>query len=291
MCVRRVISKDHNLRKLILQTPDTKEKWLEVADQFKTRWNFPHVLGAVDGKHIRITCPPRSGSYFFNYKGFFSIILMAVVNARYEFIFVDVGAEGKASDGGVWKKTSIFEYLNDEENPLEIPAPEIIPGIRDPVPYFFVSDDAFALNTNLLKPYAMQGISRRNRIYNYRLSRSRMVVENAFGILSTRFRIYRKEITMYPGGVEKLVLATVVLHNYLRQKCGASYMPNNAIDGEDVDHTVVQGLWRNEPPLPSLEPTKNKNPTRYAGSIRNRMADYFLQKEGEVSWQYDAAFN
>lgn len=216
---------------------------------------------------------------------------MAVVNAQYEFIFIDVGAEGKASDGGVWKKTSIFEYLNDQENPLHVAEPAVIPGVRDPVPYYFVADDAFALNTNLMKPYSMQGISKRNRIFNYRLSRARMVVENAFGILSTRFRIFRKEISMFPEGVEKLVQATVVLHNFLRQKCGASYMPLNAIDTEDEAHSVVRGLWRNEPPLPSIESTIIRNHTKYAGGIRNRLADYFLQKEGEVEWQYSAAFN
>lgn len=276
---------------LFVSDPPHKGRMVDrVAEQFKTRWNFPHVLGALDGKHIRINCPPGSGSYFYNYKMFYSIILMAVVNAQYEFIFVDVGAEGKASDGGVWKKTSLFEYLSDELNPLNVPEPSPIPGIRDAMPYFFVADDAFALTPNLMKPYSMQGISKRNRIYNYRLSRSRMVVENAFGILSTKFRIFRKEISMYPEGVEKLVLASVVLHNYLRRKCGTSYMPQHAIDSEDEAHSPVRGLWRNEPPLPSIEPTRTKNYTKYAGSIRNRLADYFLQKEGEVEWQYRAAF-
>lgn len=260
-----------------------------MAEEFERRWNFPHVLGALDGKQIRITSPPQSGSYFYNYKGFYSIVLMALVNARYEFIFVDVGAEGKASDGGVWKKTSLFEYLNDPENHLKVPEPTVIRGVRDPIPYYFVADDAFALGGNLLKPYSMQGISARIRIFNYRLSQSRMVVENAFGILSTRFRIFRKEITMHPNGVEKIVLAFTVLHNFLRQKCGASYMPNRSIDQENDDRSVTRGLWRNKPPLPSLEQTRMKNHSKYAGSVRNRMADYFLQKEGEVPWQYSLA--
>lgn len=214
---------------------------------------------------------------------------MALVNAKYEFIFVDVGAEGKASDGGVWKKTSLFDYLEDPENHLNFPAPCVVQGIRDPIPFYFVADDAFALGGNLLKPYSMQGISARNRIFNYRLSRSRMVVENAFGILSTRFRIFRKEITMHPNGAEKIVLACTVLHNFLRRKCGASYMPQRSVDQEEEDHSVVNGLWRNEPPLPSIEPTRIKNHSKYAGSVRNRMADYFLQKEGEVPWQYALA--
>lgn len=136
-----------------MQTPNTIEEWLSVADAFEQRWNFPHVIGALDGKHIRLTSPPSSGSYFYNYKGFYSIILMALVNAKYEFIFVDVGAEGKASDGGVWRKTSLFEYLQDKQNPLNIPEPGLINGIRDPIPFYFVADDAFAMSEYLLKPY------------------------------------------------------------------------------------------------------------------------------------------
>lgn len=191
--------------------------------------------------------------------------------------------------GGVWKKNSLFDYVNAPENHLNIPEPSNIRGIRDPIPFYFVADDAFAMSGHFLKPYCSQGISARNRIFNYRLSRSRMVVENAFGILSTRFRIFRKEITMRAEGAEKLVLASVVLHNYLRRACGASYLPMQSIDHENEDHSLVQGLWRQEPPLPSLTPTQNRNHPKYAGSVRNRLADYFLQKDGEVSWSYTSA--
>lgn len=63
---------------------------------------MPHCLGAVDGKHFRIEAPPDSGSLYYNYKNFYSIVMMAVVNQDYEFIQVDVGAEGRCSDGGIW---------------------------------------------------------------------------------------------------------------------------------------------------------------------------------------------
>ena len=247
------------------------------------------MLGAIDGKHIRIQRPPGSGSFFYNYKHYYSIVLMGLVDANYEFLFVDVGAEGKASDGGIWRKTGLFQLMNEQDNILNVPGEQLIKGIRDPLPYFVVADDAFAMSPHVMKPYGSQGLSDKHRIFNYRLSRSRMVVENAFGILSTKFRVFRREIEMHPEGTEKLVLATVVLHNMLRRKCGAKYMPQCMIDHEDEGHRRVLGIWRNEPALDALAPTQSRNHPVYASAVRERLTNFFLQKEGEVSWQYKCA--
>ena len=69
-----------------------KNDWIRTADEFYERTNFPNCIGVVDGKHIRIRKPNESGSQFFNYKNFFSAVLMAVANADYFFISVEVGA-------------------------------------------------------------------------------------------------------------------------------------------------------------------------------------------------------
>ena len=84
-----------------LNVPQTNKEWLQIAEQFKLKWNFDHCVGAIDGKHVIIQCPPRGGSMYFNYKKFHSIVLMAVVNASYEFIMVDVGDYERLSDGSV----------------------------------------------------------------------------------------------------------------------------------------------------------------------------------------------
>lgn len=72
--------------------------WLKIAKEFNKRANFPNCLGAVDGKHIRIIKPERSGSLYMNYKHYFSIGLLAIADANYKFIYVDVGSYGKDSD-------------------------------------------------------------------------------------------------------------------------------------------------------------------------------------------------
>ncbi|XP_064111517.1 uncharacterized protein LOC135219011 [Macrobrachium nipponense] len=78
-----------------LKVPLTPEAWKE------ERWNFPHVIGAVDEKHIGLRIPPLGGTHYFNYKKFYSMVLLTIADASYKFLYVDMGAIGSESDGGV----------------------------------------------------------------------------------------------------------------------------------------------------------------------------------------------
>lgn len=69
--------------KTICIPPLCEEKWLEITNEFYERTNFPNCIGAIDGKHIRIVMPPNSGSDYYNYKGYFSVVLMAVADADF----------------------------------------------------------------------------------------------------------------------------------------------------------------------------------------------------------------
>ncbi|GBN81022.1 hypothetical protein AVEN_139100-1 [Araneus ventricosus] len=91
--------------------PSTENAWAEINEGFLRNWNFPNCYGAIDGKHVLIQAPPNSGSQFFNYKGFNSIILMAWVNWDCSFIYIDVGCNGCVSDGGVFQNSSLFTKL------------------------------------------------------------------------------------------------------------------------------------------------------------------------------------
>ena len=113
-----------------------------IAIEFETRWNFPHCLGALDGKHVQIVPPAGSGSYFYNYKKTHSMVLLAIADANYKFLLCDFGANGRVSDGGVLKNTVFFDKL--QKNLLNIPPPSDV-GQRKNLPYVFVADDAFAL--------------------------------------------------------------------------------------------------------------------------------------------------
>ena len=63
---------------------------MEITSEFQKMWQFPHCLGAIGGKHVRMVNPDNSGSL--NYKKFDSMVLMAVAGARSLFLLVNVGA-------------------------------------------------------------------------------------------------------------------------------------------------------------------------------------------------------
>ena len=116
----------------------SEEDWIQIETGFRLRWNFPNCCGAVDGKHIAVRQPPRSGSLFFNYKNYFSIVLMAVVDAGYRFIMVDVGNYGSNSDTGIWKNSIIGRrHMNDH---LGLPQCKMLPGYPEAglIPHCFV---------------------------------------------------------------------------------------------------------------------------------------------------------
>ncbi|XP_046397406.1 protein ALP1-like [Ischnura elegans] len=86
----------------------TERFWLDTAAEFYQKTNFPHCLGAVDVKHVRVVKPENSGSLYYNYKNYFSVLLLAICDASYKFIYIDVGAYGKSSDSTVFKDGVFF---------------------------------------------------------------------------------------------------------------------------------------------------------------------------------------
>ena len=97
----------------------SEEEWISIAQESTVKWNFNNCIGAMDGKHVLIKPPANSGSQYFNYKHTSSIVLLAIVDADYKFIFADVGCNGRISDGGVLKNCSLYQALEDKA--LKIP--------------------------------------------------------------------------------------------------------------------------------------------------------------------------
>ncbi|XP_023706968.2 protein ANTAGONIST OF LIKE HETEROCHROMATIN PROTEIN 1 [Cryptotermes secundus] len=190
-----------------IKIPKTKHEWLGVANEFERTWNFPHCLGAIDGKHIALQCPMNSGSEYFNFKGFFSLVLLAICDANYNFIFVDTGCQGRISDGGVFANTEFCKRMT--RNSLNLPQPAPLKG-RRALPFFLIGDEAFPMSENLVKVYpGYHPKGSKERIFNYRLSRVRRLVENVFGIVSSTFRVLRKPLLLERRKPQLVVMTSV----------------------------------------------------------------------------------
>lgn len=279
-----------------MRLPNTAEEWEIIEHETRRLWQFPNCIGAADGKHVSIINPANSGSEFFNYKGFFSIVLLAIVDYDYKFIFADVGCQGRISDGGVYRNS--FFYRATQENLLDFPPDKPLPSSNNPfydsgnaekMPYVFLADDAFPLGKHCLKPYAQSGLTPIKRIFNYRLSRVRRVTENAFGILTNRFRVFTTKMCLDPDKATVITLSTLVLHNMLRELSNESYTPDGFIDVETEVGDIVAGEWRNEnigeSVLQSLPKSNTRKATKNAQHIRDSFADHFWGP-GQIPWQW-----
>ena len=266
----------------VVVCPNTPEQWRVVTDGFKRRWNFQHCLGAIDGKHVGMRCPPNAGSLFYNYKDFHSMILLAVVDAEYKFLWVDVGANGSCSDTQVFNSTQLIDMLRNDE--LGVPEEDALDGDNIPVPYFLVGDDIFALRTWMMKPFAQRNLTDPERIFNYRLSRARRVVENAFGILAHRFGCLLRKLPQHPQTVQKIVMAAVCLHNIMRLRF--PLLQNVVGDRENANHDLVPGAWRDGRVLLELEAVRGGNYQTRAAKVQRLYLKHYLNSEaGAVPWQ------
>lgn len=223
--------------------PLTTDKWLKVADRFEAIWNFPHCVGALDGKHVVIQAPPNSGSQFYNYKGTFSIVLLALVDADYNFLAVDIGDFGSNSDGGVFARSELGKAMTRGKLGLPQDKPIGSAPALGPLPYVVIADEAFPLTSNLLRPYPGRGLSDDRRVFNYRLSRARRIVESAFGILAQRWRIYQRRLNLYPENLQRVVKATVILHNMLQQSQPLTHTDDSQQTGSAITplDVITQG--------------------------------------------------
>ena len=267
----------------MMKFPTNEEEWEKIAKDFYEIWDFPHVLGAIDGKHVAMKAPLNSGTLYHNYKGFFSILLLGVVDADYKFIYADVGGKGSSSDAQMFNASELKEGL--EHDLLSVPKPVPLPGDNQPVPYFLVGDDIFSLRTYLMKPYSKRGMTIEERIFNYRLSRARRVVENAFGILCSRFRVLLHTMEQDPATVRLILKACILLHNLLRTRCPTFQKRKT----DHVDETVEPGCWRRGIDMLDTVREKGANTATIEGKkMRNLIRHWVNDPVGEVPWQNQA---
>ena len=210
-----------------LSAPHTKGEYLKISQEFEENWNMPHTIGCIDGKHICIVCSKLTGTQYYNYKGFVSIVLMAVCDVKYCFTMIDLGQYGSNNDSGILASSVMGEMFDNVS--------KIYQSSDQDLPYFLLGDEIFPFKDWLMRPFLGAGATEEEKIYNYRHSSARRCIENAFGILAQRWRIFLKPIKALVKNVENYTLACLALHSYLRITENANYIPTGFADSEDSD--------------------------------------------------------
>ena len=261
----------------VLAAP-TRNTWERSEATFRERWNFPNCVAALDGKHVVLQAPANTGSEYYNYKRSFSTVLLAAVDGNYRFVYVSVGSAGRESDGGVFRRSDLAAAIRDDS--LQLPPPTALPGTDTVLPHVIVADEAFPLTTAIMRPYpgrAEARLGHRATVFNYRLSRARRIVENAFGILTQTWRLYRRPMNVAVHHACAIVHATCVLHNFLHADEVVALQGRPEVDMQERA-AAAAGLADAHHRLGA------NNYARAAEHVREQFALYFTG-EGAVPWQ------
>jgi hypothetical protein len=156
-------------------------------------------VGAVDGSHIPIVPPRLYTADYYNWKGFYSVLIQAVVSSNCLFWDFDIGWAGSMHDANLWARSDIGQYC--EAGRLS--------------PYALVGDAAYPCRPWMMALFKghKDGFSCEEYHWNFAQSRTRMCLERAFGMLKGRWRILLKMIDVHLRNVPDLVLTCLVLHN------------------------------------------------------------------------------
>ncbi|KAK3929699.1 Protein ALP1-like [Frankliniella fusca] len=275
----------------------TEDLWLRSAAEFQVMWNIPHCLGAIDGKQAF----PHCGSRYYGYKKRHCLTFMAVSNAKHQFLIVESGASGKRSDANIFYRSAFFSKLTHRK--LNIPPPCPVSGLNNDLPFFFIGDNAYPLFENFAVPFKGNNLKDEEMVYNYRLSRARRIVENAFGVMCSMFRIFFRPIEGSPALVRSVIMCCLALHNFHLQDeesippSRRRYNPEKYADYVREDGKLIEGRWRNERPaserslfrdLVSMV-SKQADPRAAVKGVelREMLLRYFILKS--VPWQWKKA--
>lgn len=195
---------------------------------------------------------------------------------------------GSINDSGIWSSTTMCKAL--ENNNLSVPEARALPNTNIATPFSLVGDEGFPLKKYLMRPYPRRYLlGDEQRVFNYRLSRARRIIENSFGILVTKWRILQQSLCLKLESAESIVQATICLHNFvINTSNDKRYL--HMVDREVSNGHIIEGEWRNT--------ITENNVFRHLGRVganssavasmrqRDTLAKYFISDAGSIPWQW-----
>ncbi|XP_072320000.1 uncharacterized protein [Eucyclogobius newberryi] len=264
------------LRAKYFKCPDTAEEWQEVARGFQSERDFPNCVGALDGRHLNVCAPPET-SESSSPKQEASVSLMALVDSKHKFQFVDVACNGRICNSAEFDGCVLVDAL--ETRLARLPGPARLPGSERLAPHCVVADKAFPLKDYLMKPFLNRKPSTEQQIFNHRISHASKASADAFNVLTNRFCILQNTFNLHSSAVklEDIVMACCALHNFLCVKAKETYLADilNQEGRNDTGNLLQAAL----PP--------STNATAKSKETRDELCAYFVSKAVAVPSQYD----
>lgn len=193
---------------------------------------------------------------------------------------------GSEGDSNVFSRTDLGKLIKTDDPNLRLPPNALVNQER--LPYFFIADDAFPLIKRILKPYKPnrgQTLPKEEIIFNYRLSRAWRCVENAFGILVSKWACIGKRFHSKPENVQIIVAACCLLHNFMMNQQPNTYIPPQYRDRRGPRGEFVAGTWRNNSQSNLVSMNHCTYPPSKEGErIRNLLKD-FVNTAGSLPFQ------
>uniref|UniRef100_A0A8C3EXX7 DDE Tnp4 domain-containing protein n=1 Tax=Chrysemys picta bellii TaxID=8478 RepID=A0A8C3EXX7_CHRPI len=196
---------------------------------------FPNCGGAIDGTHIPILALEHQATEYINRKGYFSMLLQALVDHKGRFTNINVGWPGKLHDARVFRHSGLFRKL---EEGTFFPDQKITVGDVE-MPIVILGDPAYPLMPWLMKPYT-GSLDSSQDLFNYRLSKCQIVVECAFGHLKARWRSLLTRSDLSEKNIPIVIAACCALHNICESK-GETFMAGWEVEANRLAADYVPG--------------------------------------------------
>lgn len=226
------------------------------ADLKKKKTGFPHCIGIIDGKHVRIKASNNSHYKYYNFKKFHSVVLQAVVDCNYKYLSIDVGAPGRQHDSRTLQNSNFY---------LPIPKDMPLPRSNTKVPFVFLADGAYAISRHIMKPFRGVNLTSDKKLFNRKLSSARSRVERVFGQMAQQFSIFHQPMQQSVEVVIDIIKCACLLHNIILDKCKLHHF--YATETEEALNFV------------DLEQSTNDDRESNGYSVRDKFVTFFLENQ------------
>lgn len=224
------------LKTKFIYLPEDYNVKAQIMDEYSIGSQFPNVLGAIDGTHIRIVAPSEHSQVYVNRKKFHSLVLQGICASNMQFLHVLAGWPGSVNDSRILRNCDVWNIAPDWCG----------------VDNHLVGDGAYPLQQWLLTPFRNNGhLTQRMRRFNYRLSSARVAIERAFGLLKGRFRRLKLLDTKTIKTAVDTIIVSCIFHNicvvnddvleqYIRENQEEAHRHNNLVLNDEDDENGME---------------------------------------------------